>query len=208
MAGAVLTFTIISNASAGQALVANNVPPIAALGGSPADKETAAQLRNAGPPSLLPARMAASSPAAEALWQRGTPLYDRKDFSGALAVYSQAAGLGHPRAMAVLGNMYRDGQGVPRDPYQAVKWYTRAAALGNRGAQYSLGRMYEEGEGLPRSVTMATQLYKASARQGMPKAQLALGLSYEFGNGVSRNRRSALYWLDQAAKQGDVAAQL
>ncbi len=209
VAVAALTFSVIANASAVQAIVSNDVPPTSASGSPPANKATAAQLCDAASSqSLLPLRMAAPSPAAEALWQRGTALYDQKDFRGALAVYSQAAGLGHPRAMAVLGNMYRDGQGVPQDPYQAVKWYTQAAALGNRGAQYSLGSMYEEGEGLPRSFTRAAQLYKASARQGMLEAQLALGLSYEFGNGVPRNRRSAIYWLNQAAEQGDAGAQL
>lgn len=154
-------------------------------------------------PPALPVRVAASSPAAEALWQRGTALYDRDDFRDAFAVYSQAAGLGHPRAMAVLGNMYREGQGVPKDPRQAVKWYTQAAMRGNRGAQFSLGSMYEEGEGVPQNVAKATQLYEASARQGMPEAQFALGLSYEFGAGVPRNRRTAIYWLDKVAKQGD-----
>jgi TPR repeat protein len=147
--------------------------------------------------------MAAPSPAAEALWQKGVTFYDRKDFRNALAVFSQAASLGHPRAMAVLGNMYHEGEGVPKDPRQAAKWYTEAAMRGNRGAQYSLGGMYEEGEGLPKNVAKAAQLYEASARQGMPEAQFALGLSYEFGEGVPRNRRTAIYWLDQVAKQGD-----
>jgi TPR repeat protein len=153
--------------------------------------------------AALPVRMTTPSPAAEALWQKGTAFYDRKDFRDAFAVYSQAAGLGHPRAMAVLGNMYREGEGVTKNPGQAVKWYTEAATRGNRGAQFSLGSMYEEGEGMPKNVAKAAQLYEASARQGMPEAQFALGLSYEFGEGVPRNRRTAIFWLDQVAKQGD-----
>jgi hypothetical protein len=159
--------------------------------------------RAAAPLPALPTRMATPSPAAEALWQKGTAFYDRKDYRGAFAVYSQAAGLGHPRAMAVLGNMYREGEGVSKDPGQAMKWYTQAAMRGNRGAQYSLGSMYEEGEGVPKNVAKAAQLYEASARQGMPEAQFALGLSYEFGEGVPRNRRTAIFWLDQVARQGD-----
>jgi hypothetical protein len=163
----------------------------------------AANVRAPTPLPALPVRMTTPSPAAEALWQKGTAFYDRKDFKDAFAVYSQAANLGHPRAMAVLGNMYREGVGVTKDPGQAVKWYTEAAMRGNRGAQFSLGGMYEEGEGLPKDVAKAAQLYEASARQGMPEAQFALGLSYEFGEGVPRNRRTAIFWLDQVAKQGD-----
>lgn len=155
------------------------------------------------PASAFPVRMATPSAAAEALWQKGTTYYDRKDFRDALAVYLQAANLGHPRAMAVLGTMYHDGEGVTKDLGQAVKWYTQAATLGNRGAQYSLGAMYEDGDGVAKNVPKAAQLYEASARQGMPEAQFALGLSYEFGEGVPRNRRTAIFWLDQVAKQGD-----
>jgi TPR repeat protein len=147
--------------------------------------------------------MTTPSPAAETLWQKGTAFYDRKDFRAAFAVYSQAANLGHPRAMAVLGTMYHDGEGVAKDLGQAVKWYTEAATRGNRGAQYSLGGMYEDGDGVPKNVPKAAQLYEASARQGMPEAQFALGLSYEFGEGVPRNRQTAIFWLDQVAKQGD-----
>jgi TPR repeat protein len=157
----------------------------------------------AAPLPALPTRMATPSPAAEALFQRGTTFYERKDYRGALAVYSQAANLGHPRAMAVLGNMYYDGQGVSKNLGLALKWYTEAAMRGNRGAQYSLAGMYEEGEGVAKNVPKAAQLYEASARQGMPEAQFALGLSYEFGEGVPRNRRTAIFWLDQAARQGD-----
>lgn len=149
----------------------------------------------------LPTHVAAQS--AEALWQRGSNYYERNDFRDAMAAYRQAAKLGHPRAMAVIGNMYREGEGVPKDPVEAAKWYAQAAQLGNRGAQFSLGSMYEEGEGVPKDVARAAKLYEASARQGMPEAQFALGLSYEFGEGVPRNRRTAIFWLDQVAKQGD-----
>jgi TPR repeat protein len=155
------------------------------------------------PPLAYPVRMTAPSPAAEALWQEGTALYDRRDYRRAFAAYSEAANLGHPRAMTVLGTMYHDGLGVPKDMGRAVQWYTQAAMRGNRGAQYSLGAMYEDGDGVAKNVPKAAQLYEASARQGMPEAQFALGLSYEFGEGVARNRRTAIFWLDQVAKQGD-----
>jgi TPR repeat protein len=173
------------------------------LGAPPANIMIAAKAANTASPLAFPVRMTAPSPAAEALLQKATTLYERKNYRGAFAVYSQAANLGHPRAMAVLGNMFYGGQGVTKDLGQAVKWYTEAAMRGNRGAQYSLGGMYEEGDGVAKNVPKAAQLYEASARQGMPEAQFALGLSYEFGEGVVRNRRTAIFWLDQVAKQGD-----
>ena len=144
-----------------------------------------------------------SSTQAAQLWQRGNALYDRRDYRGAMSVYEQGAALGDPRAMAVIGNMYREGQGVRADNATAAQWYERAAKGGNRAAQYSLASMLEEGEGVPRDIGRAAKLYEQSARQGFPEAQFALGISYEFGQGVPRNRKTAIYWLAQAAAQGD-----
>ena len=155
----------------------------------------------------LPVHVVTPSAAADALWQKGSAAYDRNDYRSALALYQQAAQAGHPRAMAVLGTMYREGQGVPKNAAQAVSWYTQAATAGNRGAQYSLGSMVEYGEGTPKNLARAVQLYEASARQGMPEAQMALGMDYELGQGVPRNRQTAIFWLNEAAKQGDGRAQ-
>jgi Sel1 repeat len=196
---AILTWSLQANTDHYPYVFTVNANP----GAPPANTVIAANAATTAPPLAFPVRMTVPSPAAEALWQKGTTLYERKDYRSAFGVYSQAANLGHPRAMAVLGNMYHDGQGVSKDLGQAVKWYTEAAMRGNRGAQYSLGGMYEEGEGVAKNVPKAAQLYEASARQGMPEAQFALGLSYEFGEGVVRNRRTAIFWLDQVAKQGD-----
>jgi len=155
------------------------------------------------PPPIDPASARQPTPAAEALWQKGNSYYGRNDFANALPLYREAAKAGHPRAMAVIGNLYREGKGVPQNAREAAKWYADAAALGNRAAQFSLGSMYEEGEGVSKDVAKAAQLYEISARQGMPEAQFALGISYEFGQGVARNRAAAIYWLDQVAAQGD-----
>jgi len=148
-------------------------------------------------------RAPAADGRSEATWVRGNALFDRRDYRGAMAVYQEAAALGDPRAMTVLGTMYREGLGVGIDKRQAAQWYERAAKGGSRAARFSLGDMLESGEGVPRDVRRAAQLYEESARQGFPEAQFALGISYEFGQGVPRDRRTATLWLDRAAAQGD-----
>jgi TPR repeat protein len=150
-----------------------------------------------------PPVLAQSGSRAERAWQQGSMLYDHQDYRHALTAYQEAAGLGDPRAMTVLGKMYREGQGVAVDKKQAAQWYERAAAGGSRGARFALGDMLESGEGIPRNVARAAQLYEQSARQGFPEAQFALGISYEFGQGVPRSRSTAIQWLDKAAAQGD-----
>ena len=42
-----------------------------------------------------------------------------------------------------LGVMYDNGEGVPQDYKEAVKWYRLAAEQGNANAQTNLGNMYE-----------------------------------------------------------------
>ncbi len=145
---------------------------------------------------------AAGSKAAQ-LWQQASAYFERSDYRRALPLYEEGAALGYPRAMAVLGNMYRQGLGMAVDLRKAAQWYERGAAGGSRSAQSSLADMLESGDGIPRDVARAAKLYEQSARQGFPDAQFALGISYEFGQGVPRNRKTAIYWLDEAARQGD-----
>ena len=44
--------------------------------------------------------------------------------------------------------MYANGEGVPEDDAEAVRWYRLAADQGHAGAQYNLGVMYANGEGV------------------------------------------------------------
>ncbi len=53
-----------------------------------------------------------------------------------------------------LGVMYADGEGVPQNFKEAVKWYRKAAEQGYEQAQYNLGIMHNKGDGvLPDYVT-------------------------------------------------------
>ena len=48
---------------------------------------------------------------------------------------------GDKAAQFNLGYMY-DGEGVPEDDKEAVKWYTKSAEQGDAVAQFNLGYMY------------------------------------------------------------------
>ena len=45
--------------------------------------------------------------------------------------------------------MYRQGQGVKLNHYEATKWYKRAAEDGDLSAQRELGYMYYYGKDVP-----------------------------------------------------------
>jgi len=45
--------------------------------------------------------------------------------------------------------MYDNGEGIPENDAEAVKWYRKAADQGYAKAQYNLGVMYYSGDGVP-----------------------------------------------------------
>ena len=52
---------------------------------------------------------------------------------------------GDADAQVDLGNMYHDGDGVPYDSGEAVRWYRLAAEQGHVDAQFTLGFRYGNG---------------------------------------------------------------
>ena len=66
--------------------------------------------------------------------------------------------------------MYANGEGVPEDDAEALKWYRMAAEQGNAPAQFSLGFMYANGEGVPEDYVRAYAWYNLSAAQGLEPA--------------------------------------
>jgi TPR repeat protein len=86
----------------------------------------------------------------------------------------QAAEKGNPRAQAILGAMYYDGEGVARDYRQALNWYRKAAEQGFAEAQYNLGFMYYMGKGVERDRVEARRWFHSAAEQGDAKALDAL----------------------------------
>jgi uncharacterized protein len=75
--------------------------------------------------------------------------YERKDFAAALAVWKPLAAEGNAEAQTLLGAMYWQGEGVPRDLHEAARWYLKAAEQGYARAQNDIGFMYGFGEGVP-----------------------------------------------------------
>jgi hypothetical protein len=76
------------------------------------------------------------------------------------------AAQGEAKAQSRLGELYRDGQGVPQNYTKARQWYEKAAAQGYADAQLALGMLYYNGLGVPQDYTMARQWYEQAAAQG------------------------------------------
>ena len=109
---------------------------------------------------------------------------------------------GNARAQFLLGAMYANGEGVPEDDVEAVRWYRLAAEQGYVSAHYYLGLMYYNGEGVPKDDVEAVRRHRLAAEQGLMEAQNTLGAMYASGVGVPEDDAEAVRWWRLAAEQG------
>lgn len=94
--------------------------------------------------------------------------------AGGVRFLEHAAENGYSFCANVLGDLFENGKGVPRDERTAFDWYTRgvdsrfvrpsdhATQNGVRNCHRSLGRMYEHGRGVDRCVVSAVTHYHLS----------------------------------------------
>jgi TPR repeat protein len=102
--------------------------------------------------------------------------------------------------------MYANGNGVPENDAEAIKWYRKAADQGDADAQYNLGNWYANGRGVPENDVEAVKWYRKAADQGHAKAQSNLGVMYYGGDGVPENNIRAYVWWSMAKTQGHTFA--
>jgi len=132
-----------------------------------------------------------------------TPTETPTDYSKLLlTVLRSKAKAGDPEAQNELGDKYYNGNVVPEDYAEAVKWYRKAAEQGCADAQNNLGFMYKWGRGVTQDYFEAERWYRKAAERGHAVAQLALGGMYEYGTGVNKNINEAVKWYRKAAEQG------
>ena len=59
----------------------------------------------------------------------------------------KAAAQGQAKAQYNLGTLYFNGEGVPKDYQQALRWFRLAADQGEALAQTKIAIMYDDGQG-------------------------------------------------------------
>ncbi len=144
-----------------------------------------------------------------------TELGDAKDRE--VEQLRQAADQGDAGAQYKLGVRCAEGDGVPLDHREAVRWYGLAAERGHAAAQFTLGKMYAEAgsglsgwkpEGVPaQDLPEALRWLHLAADQGNAEAQHFLGFMSDIGLGVPLDHREAVKWYRLAADQGHASAQ-
>ncbi len=94
--------------------------------------------------------------------------YARGDYPAALIEFRPLAEQGYRLAQYTLGLMYEQGQGLPQDYQQAVKWLSRAAVQGVPQAQFELGTLYARGLGVPQDYVVAHAWINLAAASAEP----------------------------------------
>jgi TPR repeat protein len=122
--------------------------------------------------------------------------------SAALHWMNQAVNQGYTPAVNELARMYETGDGVAKNPQQALQLRRDAAAGGDPEARKVLGEwLYNQAEHTQEQSMFMARLEEA-AEYGNVLAQSRLGTIYNSGLGVAPNQhKAAIYW-EMAAAQG------
>lgn len=114
----------------------------------------------------------------------------------------QKAEQGDAEAQNHLGVMYRYGNGVVQDDFEAVYWYRKAANQGYDFAQYNLGVAYDLGRGVDKDKTKAVYWYRQAAEQRNADAENNLAVMFEYGLGCEKDVAKALELYLKSAEHG------
>jgi TPR repeat protein len=109
-----------------------------------------------------------------------------------------------------LGVMYRDGDAVPQNDAEAVRWFRKSADHGLANAMNNLGVMYRDGRGVPQNDAEAVNWFRKATEaptSGYADAEYSLGFMYANGRGVPQNDADAVRRFRKAADLGDADAQ-
>ncbi len=119
-------------------------------------------------------------------------------------ILATAARAGTVEAQALYGQILLDGQGVDRNPAEALRWFGMAAKAGNAMAMNMVGRCAEHGWGTLPDPVRAAQWYGAAAERGLDWGMYNLATLYCLGQGVAQDRATALALYRRAAALGHV----
>lgn len=134
----------------------------------------------------------------------GRSAYASGNYSVALENLKPLAEQGDSSAQTYLGWMYRNGEGVPQDYAESIRWFRLSAAQGVAVGQYLVGDAYMKGEGVEKDYKEAIKWIRLAAEQAYSSAMYSLGEAYESGYGVDKDKIKAHMWFNLAAAQGFV----
>ncbi|HZW19879.1 tetratricopeptide repeat protein, partial [Noviherbaspirillum sp.] len=116
--------------------------------------------------------------------------YQTKDYRTAYELLLPQAEQGMAEAQALLGRMYRDGQGVPRSFRDASFWLQRAWEQGYKPAAAEMGYIFDQGLLVARDVKEAIRWYELAGQGAFYAGRY---------NDLRFHRESSLFYLQPEA---------
>ncbi|WP_461810954.1 tetratricopeptide repeat protein [Faecalimonas sp.] len=138
---------------------------------------------------------------AEQLFSRALLCAKNNDFTGAAKYYQQSANMGHPGAQNNLGNQYKNGRGVNRDPQEAVRLFTLSAKQGNVFGIRNLASCYLNGVGTDADFDLAVEWLETATEQKDHLACAMLAKAYD--NWQHKDEEKKIFWHKKAAEYGN-----
>lgn len=136
----------------------------------------------------------------------GMALVAAKRYAEAVEPLTAADRGGHGFAPVLLGSLYYDGRGVPRDRDKAAALFRRAGERGETEGWVALGQHFLQSN--PPDYRAAFDAFDRGARLGSTHAATYLGAIYLYGLSGAKDEKRGLALLKQAANAGDPLAQM
>ncbi|MDO4698621.1 MAG: tetratricopeptide repeat protein [Pasteurellaceae bacterium] len=106
----------------------------------------------------------------EEQFEQGVTAYKQGNYQKAHELFLPLAEQGEAKAQFNLGVMYKEGEGIKQDDYQAFKWFEKAAEQGEAPAQIALGGMYALGKGVEPNRNLARKWIGLACDNGLQVA--------------------------------------
>jgi hypothetical protein len=104
-------------------------------------------------------------------------------------------------AKIMLGDMFLEGRGVPRNYSLAWDWYWSALEDGNGEGAFRLGQLIEDGRAVPRYIPKAIEWYEEAAKRDHVGAMSRIAEIYRNGlDDILPDAKKAAEWSDKAAE--------
>ncbi len=129
------------------------------------------------------------------------------DGQKAFKLRRKLADMGHTDQQINMGNYYREGDLVKRNPRVAFCWYMRAAKQGDWYGRLLVADCYFNGDGVKQDYKQAVKWYELAGTNPDKEilewnhAALQLAQCYREGLGVKKDLEKAAEWYDKAEWQ-------
>lgn len=128
---------------------------------------------------------------------------DNRDWDSAYSLLKNKELQGDAAAIAVLGEFYINGIGIPEDVEMGIEMLKKAIDAGCAEATGTLATLYLQGEKVPTNERLAINYIQQGADMGNAVAMGKMASVYLYGNYGVQDNRIALEWAQKAAKLGD-----